>query len=378
MAQRSCPMSVSDRHRAPSRCPRLAVAVAAPPRMCISSRCAGSACTTSSRWWEVLQDLPLRPGFDVEDGSDGSVISYGSRASHVPLRRQRETEVRELYDAITATHPSCIRDKLQETEPSSPLRAAARERKNARTRGNTFVHAVVEHAETKEEDLLLLKDGFDVHIVNEDGNTPLHLAIQLGKADLVRVPLFFLVSPAEEGGEGGGKSGASALGSEGGPLALTAAHLAALEAGSEAGEPRGTPPRSELRRTPPRSEQGSVVARTVVTALGSRVTAGRVQSRAELRLRSIGKRNNASVSPLRLAIQKYAEGPRDVARLMLKELTLPNVLTPWHKLCRGLDAPARSPGRAPLSRDASGRGYRQRSGATRLLRPSSLPSGPMC
>jgi len=245
----------------------------------------------------VLQDLPLRPGFDVEDGSDGSVISYGSRASHVPLRRQRETEVRELYDAITATHPSCIRDKLQETEPSSP------------------------HAETKEEDLLLLKDGFDVHIVNEDGNTPLHLAIQLGKADLVRVPLFFLVSPAEEGGEGGGKSGASALGSEGGPLALTAAHLAALEAGSEAGEPRGTPPRSEprgtpprseLRRTPPRSEQGSVVARTVVTALGSRVTAGRVQSRAELRLRSIGKRNNASVSPLRLAIQKYAEG--DVAR----------------------------------------------------------------
>ena len=287
--------------------------------MCISSRCAGSACTTSSRWWEVLQDLPLRPGFDVEDGSDGSVISYGSRASHVPLRRQRETEVRELYDAI-ARHPSCIRDKLQETEPSSPLRAAARKWKNARTRGNTFVHAVVEHAE-KEEDLLLLTDGFDVHIVNEDGNTPLHLAIQLGKADLVRVPLFFLVSPAEEGGEGGGKSGASALGSEGGPLALTAAHLAALEAGSEAGEPRGTPPRSEprgtpprseLRRTPPRSEQGSVVARTVVTALGSRVTAGRVQSRAELRLRSIGKRNNASVSPLRLAIQKYAEG--DVAR----------------------------------------------------------------
>jgi len=321
----------------------------------------------------VLQDLPLRPGFDVEDGSDGSVISYGSRASHVPLRRQRETEVRELYDAITATHPSCIRDKLQETEPSSP------------------------HAETKEEDLLLLKDGFDVHIVNEDGNTPLHLAIQLGKADLVRVPLFFLVSPAEEGGEGGGKSGASALGSEGGPLALTAAHLAALEAGSEAGEPRGTPPRSEprgtpprseLRRTPPRSEQGSVVARTVVTALGSRVTAGRVQSRAELRLRSIGKRNNASVSPLRLAIQKYAEGPRDVARATSRgrrreaDAEGADVAERSHSLAqalrRGLDAPARSPRRAPLSRDASGRGYRQRSGATRLLRPSSLPSGPMC
>ena len=346
----------------------------------------------------MLQDLPLRPGFDVEDGSDGSVISYGSRASHVPLRRQRETEVRELYDAITATHPSCIRDKLQETEPSSPLRAAARERKNARTRGNTFVHAVVEHADTKEEDLLLLlKDGFDVHVVNEDGNTPLHLAIQLGKADLVRVPLFFLVSPAEEGGEGGGKSGASALGSEGGPLALTAAHLAALEPGSEAGEPRGTPPRSEprgtpprseLRRTPPRSEQGSVVARTVVTALGSRVTAGRVQSRAELRLRSIGKRNNASVSPLRLAIQKYAEGPRDVARATSRgrrreaDAEGADVAERSHSLAqalrRGLDAPARSPGRAPLSRDASGRGYRQRSGATRLLRPSSLPSGPMC
>ena len=321
----------------------------------------------------MLQDLPLRPGFDVEDGSDGSVISYGSRASRVPLRRQRETEVRELYDAITATHPSCIRDKLQETEPSSP------------------------HAETKEEDLLLLKDGFDVHIVNEDGNTPLHLAIQLGKADLVRVLLFFLVSPAEEGGEGGGKSGASALGSEGGPLALTAAHLAALEAGSEAGEPRGTPPRSEprgtpprseLRRTPPRSEQGSVVARTVVTALGSRVTAGRVQSRAELRLRSIGKRNNASVSPLRLAIQKYAEGPRDVARATSRgrrreaDAEGADVAERSHSLAQALSGTrctsTISGTRSSVSRRVGqGISTKIRSYST-ASRPSSLPSGPMC